>query len=120
MNFEPIAIVGQSCVFPGSLTPLELWENIKEGKDLLSNSPADYWRMDKNLVLTDSPKDSFDLTWTDRGGYVTGFNKVFNPDGFAIPKDEILKYDTLVHWLLHTAREALKDAGCLYKNNFKC
>ena len=40
MTFEPIAIVGQACVLPGALTPFELWENIKAGKDLLSNAKS--------------------------------------------------------------------------------
>lgn len=119
MKFESIAIIGQSCVLPGSLTPQALWENIKEGKDLLSSSSPNYWRMDKHLVMTNSPNDAFDMTWTDRGGYVTGFENVFDPSGFGIPKDDILKFDPLVHWIFHTAREALKDAGYLEKNNIR-
>jgi acyl transferase domain-containing protein len=119
MSFEPIAIVGQSCVFPGSLNPKELWENIVAGKNLLSAVPDGYWRTDPNLVMATpgpsaSKKNDKDITWCDQGGYVSGFESVFRADGFAIPEEEIIQYGRLVHWLLHTAREALNDAG--YQN----
>lgn len=111
MSFEPIAIVGQSCVLPGALNPEELWSQIVSGKDLLSEAPAGYWRTDPGLVESPYRQDAKDITWTNRGGYVRNFESVFNPDGFAISREEVAKYGTLVHWLLHTAREALKDAG---------
>jgi PfaB family protein len=112
MSFEPIAIVGQSCVLPGALNPKELWDNIAAGKNLLSTVPEGYWRTAPNLVMPASPKKTDkDITWCDQGGYVKGFESVFSPDGFAMPKEKIENHGTLVHWLLHTAREALNDAG---------
>ncbi len=114
MSFEPIAIVGQSCVLPGSLNPEELWDNIAAGKNLLSTVPEGYWRTDPNLVMAPAGPNTKDITWCDQGGYVKGFESVFHPDGFAIPEEEVMQYGRLVHWLLHTAREALNDAG--YQN----
>ncbi|MBU0991237.1 MAG: 1-acyl-sn-glycerol-3-phosphate acyltransferase [Proteobacteria bacterium] len=119
MQFEPIAIIGCSCVFPGALTPEELWEQIKNGRDLLSIVPENYWRTDPRLVMADSSKNAFDLTWTDRGGYVKGFESVFRPDGFAIPAAEVQRLDPLIHWILHTAREALNDSGYYGKEGLK-
>ena len=111
MFFEPIAIIGQSCVLPGALTPAELWDLVLTGRDVLTCPPPGYWRTDPRLVLSEFSAGTLDKTWTDRGGYVQGFPSVFDPEGFAIPADEILAYDPLVHWVLHTAREALADAG---------
>ena len=111
MSFEPIAIVGQSCVLPGALNPKELWDNIAAGKNLLSKVPEGYWRTNPNLVMAPAGPNGKDITWCDQGGYVNGFDSVFRPDGFAIPEKEIMQYGRLVHWLLHTAREALNDAG---------
>ena len=54
MSFEPIAIVGQACVLPGSLNPKELWSNIAAGKNLLSKVPDGYWRTDPNLVMANA------------------------------------------------------------------
>ncbi|MCP4602228.1 MAG: beta keto-acyl synthase [Proteobacteria bacterium] len=111
MSFEPIAVVGQSCVFPGALNPQELWDRVLAGENLLSKVPDGYWRIDPRLVMSNPQQDAKDITWTDQGGYVRGFESVFNPNGFAIPADKIMEFDPLVHWVLHTAREALKDAG---------
>jgi len=111
MSFEPIAVVGQSCVLPGALSPNELWDKIAAGKDLISRVPEGYWRTASSLVMAPPANDAKDITWTDRGGYVHGFESVFSPEGFLTPPEEINQYDKFVHWLLHTAREALKDAG---------
>ena len=64
MSFEPIAIVGQSCVLPGALNPEKLWDNIAAGKDLLSKVPERYWRTDPSLVMAaagPNAKDKSDL-----------------------------------------------------------
>ncbi|MGB9499307.1 MAG: beta-ketoacyl synthase N-terminal-like domain-containing protein [Dissulfuribacterales bacterium] len=114
MSFEPIAIVGQSCVLPGALSPRKLWDKIAAGKNLLSKTPEGYWRTDPDLVMAAPWQNTRDITWCDQGGYVRGFESVFRAGGFAIPEEEVEKYGTLVHWLLHAAREALNDAG--YQN----
>ncbi len=44
MRFEPIAIIGQSCVLPGALDPAELWELVMQGRDMVAPAPADAWR----------------------------------------------------------------------------
>jgi len=111
MCFEPIAIIGQACILPGALNPQDLWDVVLSGKDVLSRVPDGYWRIDPQLVRAESAKDYQDHTWTDLGGYVHGFESVFDPEGFAISVNEILRLDPLVHWVLHTAREALRDAG---------
>ena len=115
MYFEEIAIIGRSCLLPGALNPEELWNAVISDRDLLIDTPDNYWRVDQELVMADSPKTALPTqTWTKKGGYVRGFELVFKPDGFNIPAEEIMKFDPMVHWLLHTGREALKDAG--YKN----
>jgi acyl transferase domain-containing protein/3-hydroxymyristoyl/3-hydroxydecanoyl-(acyl carrier protein) dehydratase/1-acyl-sn-glycerol-3-phosphate acyltransferase len=49
--------------------------------------------------------------WTDRGGYVQGFEQRFDASGFAIAEEELAGLDPLFKWVLHSAREALRDAG---------
>ena len=56
-----------------------------------------------------TPQDSADRSWSDRGGYVTGFEQVFDPSGFEIPAQEVQSLDPLFHWLLHTGRQALAE-----------
>eukprot|EP01035_Chromulina_nebulosa_P036962 gene36962-49869_t len=48
---------------------------------------------------------------TTRGGYVTGFEKLFDPAAYRLDPARLAPLDPLCHWLLHVGREALRDAG---------
>ena len=109
MSFEPIAIVGRACLLPGAADPAALWEAVRSRRDLLSSAPPDRWGAAPADVLG-SLASSIDRTWSDRGGYVRGFDARFDPAGFALPAREILGLDPLFRWLLHVGREALIDA----------
>lgn len=111
MPFAPIAIVGRSCVLPGALDPSSLWELVAAGRDLVGPAPEGRWGLEKTEVLRDPRGPAPDGTWSDRGGYVSGFEAVWDPAGFAVDARELEGLDTLVPWVLHTAREALRDAG---------
>jgi acyl transferase domain-containing protein/3-hydroxymyristoyl/3-hydroxydecanoyl-(acyl carrier protein) dehydratase/1-acyl-sn-glycerol-3-phosphate acyltransferase len=110
-SFPPIAVVGRACLLPGVSSPEELWTAVLEGRDLVSGVPHDRWGIEPADVLCDGPTDSADRTWSDRGGYVRGFDALFDPTGFALPADEIGSLDPVFTWTLHTARAALRDAG---------
>jgi len=109
MSFEPIAIVGQGCVLPGALRPDELWANVLAGRDELGPVPDGYWRVDPTQVLVGPETWSPDKIWSDRGGYVRGFDQVFDPEGFSVPSGDVLAMDEQFHWVLHVAREALRS-----------
>ena len=110
-SFPPIAIVGRACLLPGCSSPDELWSAVVEGRDLVSRVPSDRWDLAPQDALCDGPADSADRTWSDRGGYVRGFEALFDPNGFAVPPEEIRALDPVFQWTLHTARAALQDAG---------
>ena len=112
MPFEPIAIIGQACLYPGALNPQQLWDLTLNSRDVTSHPPHGYWRIDPDLATKKSSKEANDWSWCNRGGYVRGFESVFDPQGFALLAEEIGQFDPLVHWALHTAREALRDAKC--------
>src|SRR3989338_10526923 len=78
MKFNPIAIVGQSCVLPGAMSPEELWDAVLQNKILMSKK------------------------------HVQGFENIFNPHGFAVEASFIQKLDPLFQWTLHCGREAIK------------
>ena len=103
MRFEPIAIVGQSCLLPGSNSPEQLWANVLAGRDLVSEAPEGRWGLDSAHVMGEGP----DRAVSNRGGYVSGFEALFNADGFAIAPEEIDGLDPLFKWVLHAGREAL-------------
>ena len=110
MSFAPIAIVGQGCVLPGALSPDELWHLVLQAQVVLGPAPVGRWGIDKALVLAANARDARDRTLHDRGGYVQGFDKVFDAQGFAVPAQEIASLDPLFHWLLYAGREALREA----------
>lgn len=99
MAFEPIAIVGRSCILPGASSPEALWDAVVDGRDLVSNVPANRWGLSAATALTADPSRSADRAWSDRGGYVTAFEEV------------IPGLDPLFQWALAGGRDALRDAG---------
>jgi acyl transferase domain-containing protein len=111
MSFPPVAIVGQSCLLPGARDPEELWTAVHEGRDLLSPAPPGRWGIGPRLGFVEPSGDGVDGAWSDKGGYVEGFEALFDPAGFRVAAEEILPLDPLFHWVLHTARQALRSAG---------
>ncbi|MGE4069931.1 MAG: beta-ketoacyl synthase N-terminal-like domain-containing protein [Lysobacterales bacterium] len=103
----PIAIVGRACVLPGALSPEELWQAVIAGRDLTSSVPAGRWGLDPASVLCRPDTPQPDHCWSDRGGFVRGFEQLWNPQGFDLPAAELDGLDPLIHWTLHCAREAL-------------
>ena len=103
--FSPIAIVGQSCLLPGALSVEEFHAKILGGQDLVSSVPVDGWRISRSALEAEgSPA-------TDRGGYVRDFERIFKPDQFGLPTEEVLALEPLHHWILHGVAEALASAG---------
>ncbi len=107
--FPPIAIVGRGCVLPGALTPEKLWEKIARGEDLVGGVPKGRWGVSPERFLRPSAASMEDVIWSDRGGYVEGFD--FDPQGWAIPPGELAGLDPLFTWVLHSARRALLEAS---------
>ncbi|MFE7336299.1 beta-ketoacyl synthase N-terminal-like domain-containing protein, partial [Streptomyces fimicarius] len=104
MHVEPIAVVGRGCVLPGALDPDTFWENIAAGRVSLSAAPADRWRLPRRWAMG-SVDDHLDRTWTDVGGYVQGFDSVFDPGGFDLAPERIASLDPLFHWVLYGVRQ---------------
>ncbi|MCA9719929.1 MAG: polyketide synthase, partial [Myxococcales bacterium] len=112
MDFPPVAIVGRACVFPGALSPEELWTLVADGRDVVTSVPPGRWRVaPEDVRCAADDEDASDRAWTDRGGYVRGFERVWDPEGFAVPARALAGLDPLFHWVLHCARAALEDAG---------
>jgi acyl transferase domain-containing protein len=108
-SFPPIAIVGHACVLPGALSPQALWQAVASGRDLLRRAPDGRWGLPLDRALSSPQSADPDRAWSDRGGYVEGFEAVWNPQGFAIDASEFDGLDPLFHWTLHCAREALQQ-----------
>ncbi|MEW1718165.1 beta-ketoacyl synthase N-terminal-like domain-containing protein [Streptomyces sp. NPDC093109] len=110
MDFEPIAVVGRGCVLPGALDPDTFWDNIAAGRSSLSTVPEGRWRLPRRWAMG-PVDDHLDRTYSDVGGYVRGFESVFDPSVFRIAPERILSLDPLFHWVMYGVRQALVEAG---------
>ncbi len=105
---EPIAVVGMACRFPaGGNTPAEFWNNLLNGKDGVTEVPADRW--DWREVYDPNP-DAPGKTYTKWGGFIDNVDQ-FDPLFFGITPREAVGMDPQQRLLLEISWEALENAG---------
>ena len=107
---EPIAIIGISCLFPGTHTPDGFWRNLLAETDSTSSATTADMGVPPETFFNPA-KGQRDKFYAMRGGYVHDF--VFDPSGYQLPAAFISSLDSLFHWPLYVAREALRDSGYL-------
>lgn len=106
--YQPIAIVGIGCRFPGGVaSPLDFWTLLTGQIDGTSEVPPDRWSIEK--YYDPDPKRTGKL-YTKRGGFISGISG-FDPQFFGISPREVAYVDPQHRLLLETTWEAFEDAG---------
>ncbi len=103
---EPIAIVGMSCIYPGSENLESFWSNVLQGKDLVGEVPQDRWSVAQYYAGEHAEPNKSVSKW---GGFIDPV--AFDPLEFGIPPSTIPSVETVQLLSLKVAKDALADAG---------
>ncbi|MGW0563119.1 SDR family NAD(P)-dependent oxidoreductase [Streptomyces sp. NPDC003016] len=101
-----IAVVGMAGRYPKAANVAEFWENLKAGRDCVTEVPESRW-----------PRDTFEGERTPSGrkmsawgGFVDDVDR-FDAEFFGIPADEAVLLDPQERMFLEVCWEAIEDAG---------
>src|ERR1700730_2662930 len=104
---EPVAIIGMECIFPGSLDVESFWAHILEGRDAVTEVPAERWNVD--LYYREDPAGHKGKTPSKWGGFID--EVAFDPLIYGIPPQSLAAIEPAQLLSLEVARRALADAG---------
>jgi acyl transferase domain-containing protein/acyl carrier protein/thioesterase domain-containing protein len=103
---DKIAIIGMSCCLPGSDNLEEYWENLKNGKDLITDIPEERW----NALDYYSKDGAIDKAYTTKGGFIKKPG-AFDARYFNIGDDDAISMDPQQRLALELSRSLLAHAG---------
>jgi myxalamid-type polyketide synthase MxaB len=104
---DAIAVVGLACRFPGAADEEQLWRLLCEGRDAITEVPADRWDL---AAYYDPNPDAPGKMYARHGGFIDGID-TFDPQFFGISPREAASLDPQHRLLLEVCRHALESAG---------
>ena len=102
---KPVAIVGVSALFPGSMDKRGFWRDILRGRDLIEDVPQTHWLLDDYY---DPDPQAEDKTYSRRGAFLKDVE--FEPVEYGIPPNIMECTDTAQLLAMVVARRLLDDA----------
>ncbi|QYF93466.1 SDR family NAD(P)-dependent oxidoreductase [Massilia sp. PAMC28688] len=104
---QPIAIVGMSAVMPESENTEAFWNNLRQGKNMVSLIPGDRWSWEEHFGDPLKEQGKTNSKW---GGFMSDVDK-FDPLFFGISPREAQMMDPQQRIFLQSVWEAIEDAG---------
>ena len=104
---EPIAIVGIAGVMPQSDGLEEFWDNLRQGRDLVTEIPRDRWIWEDHHGNPLKDVNKSNSKW---GGFMKEIDK-FDPHFFGIAAREAEMMDPQQRIFLQTVYQAIEDSG---------
>lgn len=102
-----IAIIGMSGRYPGADNVSEFWENLKQGKDCITEIPKERWDYTRYYDKEKGKQGKLYGKW---GGFINDADK-FDPLFFKISPDHAEIQDPQERLFLESVYETLEDAG---------
>lgn len=102
-----IAIIGLSGKYPGASNLSQFWDNLKQGKDSITEIPSDRWDLDD---FYDPEPGKEGKSYSKWGGFISDIDK-FDPLFFNISPREAELIDPQERLFLQVAWETIEDAG---------
>ncbi|WP_410511159.1 SDR family NAD(P)-dependent oxidoreductase [Paenibacillus sp. BR2-3] len=102
-----IAVIGMDGRFPMASNMSELWENLKDGKDCITEIPKDRWDYTKDYDVEKGKKGKI---YTKYGGFIDDVDK-FDPLFFQMTPRDAQLTDPQERLFLECAYHTVEDAG---------
>ncbi len=106
MARPPIAIVGVSALFPGSVDATGFWRDILAGTDLITDVPETHWLIEDYY---DPDQSKPDKVYAHKGGFLPEVD--FDAMGWGVPPNLMPATDTSQLLALILAQRVLADAA---------
>lgn len=107
---DAIAVIGMSGKFPKAENINELWENLKAGRDCVTEIPESRWNMEDFYVSDMELAIKEKKSYCKFGGFIDGFAD-FDPRFFKISPKEAISMDPQERYLLEECWKVFEDAG---------
>ena len=112
--FEPIAIIGMSCLLPDSPNIDEFWKNILSKRVSFKEVPKDRW--DPLDFYSENKEEN--KTYSKIGAFVEGYE--FDWRRWRQPPGTLPQIDICQQWAVSVSASALEHAGYLGDNGVEC
>ncbi len=103
---DAVAIVGMTCRFPGANSIEAFWDNLKSGKDSITEVPSQRWNIEA-YYSEEIDGDHMNTRW---GGFIEHVDK-FDASFFGISSREAKRMDPQQRILLELTHELIESSG---------